>query len=229
MTGQLTTSSFQIARHHHSGNAPSERMPPNEWGGLELLGLVLSRGGGIPSASMMGCGDLRGVIRGRCGTPLQLLSERRLIVRRRDPTSSTLRVLALRPLTPLALVAARRCGPALRWRRFRRSMRPVQPAPPWWTAIRSARCSRRISAQSSTLVTLSAPWRARTQGSSPSPSSGGADRGVNIRPAIRRADQPVSPRRSASFSDGFNPKVLCGRLLRLRAKQARSSALCCSR
>ena len=38
--------------------------------------------------------------------------------------------------------------------------------------------------------------------------------------------QPVSARSSASFSDGFiNPRVLRGRLLRLRAKRARSSAL----
>src|SRR5581483_5409129 len=44
-------------------------------------------------------------------------------------------------------------------------------------------------------------------------------------PVLRGRIQPVSARRSASFSDGFmNPRVLRGRLFRLLAMRARSSA-----
>jgi hypothetical protein len=49
----------------------------------------------------------------------------------------------------------------------------------------SARWSLRISAQSSTLITLHISWHASGQGSSPITCSGGPDqRGVNFRPVI---------------------------------------------
>ena len=56
-----------------------------------------------------------------------------------------------------------------------------------------------------------------------------AERGKLQRLISRRA-QPVIATSSVSFSDGFmNPSVSRGRLLRLRANAARSSALCTER
>jgi hypothetical protein len=57
-------------------------------------------GGRHPLALNDGVRSVSGASRGRSGTPLQLLCDRRLIVTPCDDTSSPLRVLALRPLDP---------------------------------------------------------------------------------------------------------------------------------